>query len=353
MKRILIAVLILLAMDACGQVKRSSRRVMGHCLARVQSSGAFVDSFSTGSTLGPRWTSAGTWTVSGGSVSCTPTLGAELITNGGFETWTTNTNAGTWTEYTFGDGVVRKDSTNVHGGSYSVALKYNAGVSEIYVLNNGNVTSGDTYQLAAWCRGDGTASFRLGGDAAADRMTFAKTTSYQQFFVVFRSGSASIPAFFGSSDTLYVDDVSLKRITRISAIATVNAGIANVDVSVGITGGKATTTYSDVGLIVSYADTANYVRASFDYTATTLSASLEKCVAGTWTTVITGAITYSAGAAIRVTKSGNNYSLYYNGTQVGSTTAINDAAIVSNTNHGCFSTYSGNTLDNFRVARFP
>jgi hypothetical protein len=80
---------------------------------------------------------------------------------------------------------------------------------------------------------------------------------------------------------------------------------------------------------------------------------LDKYVAGTRTTVITGTVTYSAGAAIRVTKTGNNYSLYYNNSQVGSTTAITDAAIVSNTIHGIFSTYSGNTLDDFSIKRFP
>jgi hypothetical protein len=69
----------------------------------------------------------------------------------------------------------------------------------------------------------------------------------------------------------------------------------------------------------------------------------------TWTSVISAAATYSANATLRVIKDGTSYSLYYNNAKVGSTATISDAALISNTKHGLFSTYSGNTLDNFTV----
>ena len=69
----------------------------------------------------------------------------------------------------------------------------------------------------------------------------------------------------------------------------------------------------------------------------------------TWTSVISAAATYSAGATMTVIKDGTSYSLFYNNAKVGSTSTISDAGLVSNTKHGLFSTYSGNTLDNFLV----
>jgi hypothetical protein len=82
---------------------------------------------------------------------------------------------------------------------------------------------------------------------------------------------------------------------------------------------------------------------------------LEKCVGGTYTTLIDTSITYVAGAVIemRGTKSGTTLSVdvYYNGTQVGTTQAITDAGIYSNTMHGLFSADASNTLSSFGVTR--
>jgi len=76
---------------------------------------------------------------------------------------------------------------------------------------------------------------------------------------------------------------------------------------------------------------------------------LEKNVAGTYTTVQSTAVTYSAGATLRVIKDGTKYRVYYNNALVGTEQTISDAGIISNTKHGLFSTYSGNTFDNFTL----
>lgn len=75
------------------------------------------------------------------------------------------------------------------------------------------------------------------------------------------------------------------------------------------------------------------------------NAILLKNVAGTWTSVISAAATYSANAKIRVIKSGTSYSLFYNGAAVGSTSTISDAGIISNKYGGTFNTYASNTID--------
>ncbi len=76
---------------------------------------------------------------------------------------------------------------------------------------------------------------------------------------------------------------------------------------------------------------------------------VDKCVGGTYTNVIDETITYVAGQSMRAVCSGNNVSAYYNEVQVGSTVTVSDAGIVSNTNHGKFSTYASNTLANYVV----
>ncbi len=78
----------------------------------------------------------------------------------------------------------------------------------------------------------------------------------------------------------------------------------------------------------------------------------DKCVGGTYTAIagLTGAITYVAGQRPRIVCSGNNVSAYYNGTQVGTTQTVSDAGIVSNKNHGLFSTYAANTFTGYTAA---
>jgi len=123
-------------------------------------------------------------------------------------------------------------------------------------------------------------------------------------------------------------------------VATVETGTPDVLVSADLTiaGGSA-------GIVLSYVNADNYVLASHDGT----NCKLDKCVAGTWTSVISAAATYSSGATIRCIKDGTSYSLYYNNAKVGSTSTISDAGLIGNTKHGLFSTYSGNTLDNFTI----
>ena len=92
---------------------------------------------------------------------------------------------------------------------------------------------------------------------------------------------------------------------------------------------------------------ANFLVAYHDGT----NATLLKCVAGTYTSVITAVAAYAANKTMRVVKDGTSVSLFYNGAKVGTTQTVSDAGIISNTLHGLFSTYASNILDNFSV--FP
>jgi hypothetical protein len=117
-------------------------------------------------------------------------------------------------------------------------------------------------------------------------------------------------------------------------IATVNVSTANVIHTVAITraGGN-------VGLVVRYTDSDNYIYAYHDGT----NAVLVKKVTGSDTTKISGASAYSAGAELRVVVDGSYLALYYNQALIGS---VSDASIPTGTRVGLYSSHTGNTLDN-------
>jgi len=68
---------------------------------------------------------------------------------------------------------------------------------------------------------------------------------------------------------------------------------------------------------------------------------------GLYTTVVTAATAaWNASYVLRVVKDGTAVRLYYNNVLIGTGTC--DASITG-TNHGVFSTYTGNTFDNFTL----
>jgi hypothetical protein len=119
-------------------------------------------------------------------------------------------------------------------------------------------------------------------------------------------------------------------------IATVETGMANalLDCVPSRAGGV-------VGLVIGYVDASNYIVAYHDGT----NVKLDKVVAGVTTPVATAAIAYVAGARLMARRVGNNIYVAYNNTGValqGSTVA--DAALVSATKHGLYTTNVGNGI---------
>ena len=120
------------------------------------------------------------------------------------------------------------------------------------------------------------------------------------------------------------------------AIATVETATADV-----LHGAKLTRAGNEVGVVVRYADSNNYVRAYHDGA----NAKLDKVVGGVVTNVITAAQAYAAGAYIWVICDGTQFDLYYNNTKIGATGTIADAALQNGTEHGLYSTNVGNSQD--------
>ncbi len=339
MKRLLVLFLVLLSLDACGQVKRSGRRVMGSGVGRVASSGTFTDSFD-GSSLGPRWTSAGTWTVTGGVAYNTPT-GTELVSNTGFELNTTG-----WSK--FGSAtVLSRSSIGYHSGSYS--MRVIRGQYGTYAYSNTHTPSiGSWYTYSAWIKnitGSGgnnvTDGYSYGGNSVA--------TSYfsRSEFTVQRTATDAMSLYLETTnaegDSVLVDDCSVIRLLPTSLLATVSGNSSDFDIQVNV---NTPIRYSPSGLVVSFVDTNNLVLAYCNQT----NVVLKTCVGGTWSTLINAPITYVSGAPIRVVKSGSFYSMFYNAREEGSKQTIASSEIVSSTTNGIFSTSRMDSLDNFSIS---
>lgn len=299
---------------------------------------------------GKVWTGA-TWANAAGKASNTPGVGSELVTNGDMET---GDPPSSWTTVGATASQVADERTG-GGGSSSMNIAYSASAQYTHqtVVN----AIGSWHILSYWQKKQsGTQSIVFLGvrqTAAAGTYSFFDIAvpvsgTWSEKVVAYRALTTDPSLFFrspaGATDENFrFDDVSVKTLTLSSLFASTTHSTADVLVTAALT----LTSGTQAGVVVnldSASSPANFVIAYHDGT----NCKLEKCVAGTYTTVISAAASYSAGAELRVIKDGTAYRLYYNNALVGTGT-ISDAGIVNNTLHGLFSTYASNTLDNFTV----
>ncbi len=159
------------------------------------------------------------------SLSLGPALGAELISNGGFETagaggadiW------GTWTE-TASDGALANETTTVHSGTD--ACKITCGATTDHTATNVQsnavaVTNGPTYRISFWCQGDGSDApfYRLYGSVSGNliakvttSVTAATWTRVTADYPSTEAENAYLILYAGETEdaVAYFDDVSVK-----------------------------------------------------------------------------------------------------------------------------------------------
>lgn len=133
-------------------------------------------------------------------------------------------------------------------------------------------------------------------------------------------GSLSCSALSGGLGFRYLDGVSADVI---------------LDLNVTRSGGNA-------GIVARYVDANNYLIAY--HTGT--NGVLAQVVAGVTTVLVNAAATYSAGATLRLFLDGTSGRLMYNNSTVGSAVTVPSS---TSTNHGIYTTNTGNTFDNFAV----
>jgi hypothetical protein len=310
----------------------------------------FTDGFGS---LSSRWTGAGL-AVGSGVATISPTAGAEQITNPGFEgTYTAGVAAnwskirGTWTESADAQGGTKAQQINNPAGNTGV------GSSNVFALTPGQWVFGSCYLKALL--GTGLLALQENFGAFTNIVSIAATNpaAYTQSVLSAKVANTGNHKFNISTSSnasadvhsILFDTASVKVLTLATLMASVQSNKANVAASVKITRTPAT----QAGVIVnldSALSPANFIVAYLDGAG---SLKLDECVAGTYTNKISAAVTYVAGAALAIYRNGTACRVYYNGAQVGV-----EQTMSANTNmrHGLFSTYSGNTFDDFSLSTF-
>ncbi len=269
------------------------------------------------STVNP-WTGA-TWALTGGRAYNTPTLGSEVIVN------QTLDDASWWTAET---GVA------ISGGSANWSgINSNSSIYRLAVI-----TPGLWYRfgldITAYTQGRAYAESGAVGNSRSAVGSYVDTLRASATLVVFRGLSLS-----ALNPILSIDNLSCKPLTLATLPATV-VGVAGQTVTAKP---YAITTGTQAG-VISHLDSAvspaNFIIAYHDGGT---SIRMDKCVGGTYTSLVSATTGFVSDAVIEIRSLGSNqFDCYYNGTKRGLTATVNDAGIISNTRYGLFSTYSAN-----------
>lgn len=262
------------------------------------------------------------WT--GGAISSntnviTPSLGSELVVNGGFDADTDWTKTGGWS--------------------------IGSGVASI-ITTDGNITQniatiGQWYQLT-WDVPSFTSGLVKGTFGAGSNLGYSYTSSGNGKINTGRQASDGyIGIRWNATPNGSIDDVSVKALTLSSLFSTVSTSDADViaDADVTLTAG------TQAGLVLNLDSTsspANFIIVYHDGT----NVKVDEAVSGVYTNKQSTAVTYSAGATLRAIREGTKLRVYYNNALVGSELTM---TANTNTKHGLFSTYASNTFDNFTL----
>lgn len=294
-----------------------------------------------------------TWLVASGVAKNTPTLSAEKLSNPGFESWTTSTNAANWTESVAGTSTINQETSVIHGGANAARMDIDASNS-VCELSQAPASQslGDILITSGWAKSSVAAkSFEVrNNNQSLEGRTITPGTSYVEFVhtsaLISLSSTTRLISVAGTSASLYFDDISTKVPTRSTLMATFDSGNNNAIIKADWTSRMGALT-GIVRNLDSASNPQNFVLAVMNASGSII---LFKWVAGTPTRVATLAAAYVAGATLEVRKSGNTFSVYYNGAQAGTDQTISDAGIVNNTIHGLFSTDPTSQCDFFSAA---
>lgn len=294
----------------------------------------------------------GAISFSGGKAYITPSLGSELVTNGDMETGDppssyTSVNSGVL------DGVADERTGGSGVQSLDITGDANKGAYQQF-----STTAGNWYSASGWIKNV------IGGDkrlyltnTSAQALGAASSSDSASWTNIFNTGRATGTASriytmlstFGTGLQARFDDVSVKELTLSSLFSSVSTSDTDViaDANVTLTAG------TQAGIVTNLDSTstpANFLIAYHDGT----NVKLDKNVGGTYTNLISSAATYGAGYTLRVITYHSDANtlkvrVYYNNALIGSEQTVTDVGIISNTKHGLFSTYSGNSFDNFTL----
>lgn len=289
-----------------------------------------------------RWTGAG-FAVGSGVATITPTLGAEILTNPGFDSNTTGWTAENCTLASIAGGQAGNCLEITRTAEASQQARATKTVTAgNWILITGYVKSGTS--------GNESAQLLL-QDAAGvytvrSQPGITSSASWAQIVGSGRVGEVSANFKFiknsATAGTMLFDTGSMKALMLATQFASVQAGTPNCTVQVKIT----RTANTQAGIVVNLDSSASPANFIIGYLDATGNAKLDECVNGSYTNKISAAVTYGAGKILKIVKSGTSCSLYYDGAQVGTTQTM---TANTNTRHGLFSTYASNSFDDFSL----
>jgi hypothetical protein len=287
------------------------------------------------------WTGS-SWTISSGKGVCSPTLGAELLPDPGLEATYTDGLCASLTKSHAG--VTVEQSADAHGGSKAQGFLSDA--ANHYLYKYIVPTANTWYSYSGWAKrtaGTGSTVVLSAYQASSGPKTSVTSIPYTaadwtQYYVAKRTyGTGDYLIFYaaiekGSNlDTVLVDDLSMKAITQSTMLA-----LRKAKTSATV---KAKYTWSGNGIcgVVARANAASnpntFLLAHYHRFEMYAYCSLEKCVNGTWTTLIS-TYTNSPGSGgggiptntqwLKIRCSGNTIQLFQNNIQVGTDQTVTD-----------------------------
>lgn len=317
----------------------------------------FIDLFDRGDgSLGNGWLNASTWQIVSGAATNTPSVGSELLTDGGFENWSSATNLTSWTESIAGTSTINQESTIVDSGTYSARFDIDSSSSGCSIRQTVAVAVGDFERVAVRVRAsDDTAIIRIqSGASTTTGGTLTPGTSWTDALVTLAPSVTNQQLFLSRgiapNASLYFDNASAKIMVPASLMTfrdQLVTGPITVRAGWNIPDGQ------HAGVVVcanSTSDPTSYVRARFDRITETVKMS--KVVSGTVTELISSSATYFAGAHVEIRRTASTtFQLWYGDVQVGSDQTISDAGIVDNGYHGLWCTGGGCEAQGFFLTK--
>lgn len=270
-----------------------------------------------------------TWTSNGATIFNTPSVGSDIISNGGFASDTVWSKGAGWT---IASGVATATATAA--GSNIVQSTATIGVWYQH-----------TFTITAFTAGSITSRYGAGTQAGPSRTAVGTYTDTNRQVSTTEAGLRTA----SGSNTLSIDNVIVKPLTLSELIRAVN--LNKVDVH-AITQIPTYNTSSQCGIITaldSSSSPQNFILVYLD----NATIKIDKCVGGTYTNLASAAFTYSSTAYLRVfvrIESGAlKIRVFYGTGNIGSEVTVSDVGIVSNTLHGLFSTSEINQMDNLVI----
>jgi hypothetical protein len=268
------------------------------------------------------------------------------------EAWNSATDLTNWFESKAGTSTINREGTIKHAGNYSARMDVDATGNACRLTNTSYGLLQNRFYLASMYARTGVSNnyqMRMGANDSnwtVFNMTDAFVQCSSALPIIAASKYFAIASAYGSSQSFYVDDASLKLLTTNTMIRTVQKPFANAIVWASVQ------RVSDLicGVCAHIDDYTNPQNGLFAVVGLT-NAVLFKLLAGALTSVISVAHTPVDGEIVKIVQNGTTVQLWANGQQVGTDQTV-EAAAVAGQYHGLFASSPLSTINSFGVRSY-